>query len=119
MAKLLSFACTFINRLSSYLRSGLNMILFSAILFLVCSCAMLFGNTDREVRIDTTPAGANVYINGALYAKTPARILLVDAGYHKHEIMIGKPGYESEVIVKYRVSKGWVLEFTLPYWISY
>ncbi len=68
------------------------------VLAMLSSCAMLFGNTNRMVSIDSEPRGANVYINGVLYAKTPTRILLADAGYSNHHILLEKAGYESQSI---------------------
>lgn len=55
---------------------------------------MFFGNTNREVHIDSEPHGANIYVNGTFYAKTPGKILLSKVPYSAQKIVIAKPGYE-------------------------
>ena len=74
----------------------LILVLFSAIL--LASCAMFFGDTNREVHIDSEPHGANIYVNGIFYAKTPGKILLAKAPYAAQRVVVAKSGYESGVV---------------------
>lgn len=74
----------------------LILLLLSMPLFV--SCALFFGDTTREVHIDSEPHGANIYVNGVLYAKTPGKILLPNANYSAQKIIVAKPGYESGAI---------------------
>ena len=79
------------------------------------SCAMFFGNTNREVHIDSEPHGAYVYVNGVFYAKTPAKILLANAGYSAHKIVVTKPGFESQdVVVTTKFQKVGYLNLLFP-----
>lgn len=80
------------------------------IFILTASCATIFGNTTREVHVNSEPEGANIYVNGVLYAKTPGKLLLPNAGYSAHKIVVSKPGFESGIIyvnTKFQKS-GWL-----------
>lgn len=72
-------------------------LVFCSALLLV-SCAMFFGDTNREVHIDSEPRGANIYLNGTFYAKTPGKILLPKIPYSAQKIVVIKPGYESGTV---------------------
>lgn len=41
---------------------------------LFTACGTLFGDKDRMVRIESTPAGATVLLNGMPYGKTPTTV---------------------------------------------
>lgn len=76
----------------------LKTLLAVLIFIFISSCATFFGDTTREVHINSEPPGANIYVNGVLYAKTPGQILLPNAGYAKHKIVLSKSGFESSNI---------------------
>lgn len=42
----------------------------------LCGCATLFCGTSEEVRIDSMPSGANVFLNGKNVGKTPLKVEL-------------------------------------------
>jgi hypothetical protein len=64
----------------------------SASLFLT-SCATLFGDKDKSVRVSTKPSGAKVYLNGAPVGTTPATIQIAST-LSANMILIKKRGYE-------------------------
>lgn len=65
----------------------------------LCSCATFFGDKTRIVQITSEPSGANIYVNGVLYGKTPGKIILADAGYDPHKIIVALPGFESQTVM--------------------
>jgi hypothetical protein len=82
---------------------------------LLASCALFFGNTNREVHIDSEPQGANIYVNGIFYAKTPGKILLAKVPFNAQKIVITKPGYESGAIwIKSKFQKVGCWNFLFP-----
>ncbi len=63
------------------------------------SCASLFGENSRTVRVNSDPTGAGIYIEGKNRGSTPKSIELPRYIYGEQEIEIRKPGYETETLV--------------------
>lgn len=67
-------------------------------IFSLGGCATLFGDNDREVSIVSYPSGANVYMNGVNYGKTPTSLVLPRVGYTGQIITLTKPGYKAQTL---------------------
>ncbi len=67
---------------------------FAAILLLMLSssCAMMFKDKEVEVKISSTPAGADIFIEGKNYGKTPATLKIIPKNY---TVILTKQGYGS------------------------
>jgi uncharacterized protein YceK len=59
---------------------------------LVSGCATIFGDTNRNVHITSTPDSANVYYNGTMVGTTPVN-LTVDNPMSQNTIVVEKDGY--------------------------
>lgn len=71
-------------------------IFFFIFSLVLTSCATLFGDKDRVVRVDSEPRGATVRLNGMPYGKTPASIE-ISSMLGSNTIEISKEGYETIV----------------------
>jgi hypothetical protein len=65
-------------------------------LFLVSSCATLYGQNNREVTVHSIPDGAKLYMNGVEYGMTPTSIILPSVGYSHQKLTLKKTGYEDQ-----------------------
>lgn len=63
-----------------------------AILSSASSCAMMFNDKQDQVTINSTPSGADIFIEGKSYGKTPATIKLEAKN---QTAVISKEGYGS------------------------
>lgn len=61
------------------------------------SCATLFGDKDRLVRVDSRPSGASVRLNGMPVGRTPATVEITSMTGN-NTIEISEKGYESIVV---------------------
>lgn len=93
-----------------------NKTILAAVIFIgVSSCATFFGDTTRKVQINSEPPGANIYVNGVFYAKTPGQLLLPTAGYSSHKIVVSKEGFESsDVYINTKFQKIGYLNILMP-----
>lgn len=73
-----------------------TLLCISASLFLT-SCATLFGDKDKSVRVSTKPPGAKVYLNGAPVGKTPATIQ-INSTLSANMLLIKKKGYDDVTV---------------------
>lgn len=64
----------------------------ASLLFLVSSCAMIFNDKEVDVFIDSNPQGANVFIDGKNYGKTPLNLRIEPKNY---TLTLTKDGYGS------------------------
>lgn len=79
--------------------SLLKYILLAPLLLIICSCATLYGQNNREITINSVPQGAKVYLNGVEYAKTPASIVLPSVGFRSVKLILKKPGYKDATVL--------------------
>ncbi len=63
-----------------------------ALLSFSCSCAMLFNEKEVDVSIGSNPPGADIFIEGRNYGKTPATIKIEPKNY---TVVLTKEGYGS------------------------
>lgn len=65
---------------------------------LVSSCATLFGDNNRAIFIQSSPAGANIYVDNELKGITPTQIYLPAYIYGDHTVKLVKSDYTDTVI---------------------
>jgi hypothetical protein len=65
--------------------------LFALITF-TCSCAMIFNKKNVDVSINSNPSGADIFIEGKNYGKTPATINIQPKNY---TVVLTKEGHGS------------------------
>lgn len=63
-----------------------------AVLLFSSSCAMMFNDKEVEVKISSNPAGADIFIEGRSYGKTPATLKIIPKDYI---VTLTKQGYGS------------------------
>jgi hypothetical protein len=73
-----------------------------ALLAFSSSCAMLFNDKEVDVSIASTPPGADIFIEGKNYGKTPATIKIEPKNY---TVVVTKEGYGST-------------QLNLEYWVT-
>lgn len=69
------------------------------ILAAICGCATLYGSNNREVAITTVPSGAEVYMDGVFYGKTPNSVLISNVGPFGQKVTLKKPGYKDKTFI--------------------
>lgn len=89
-------------------RTGACIGLIAVTLFTFSGCATLFKGTTEPVSYSSSPAGADVYVNGQLMGKTPFQI---DMESNKsYTIQFRKTGYQDRtVVLNNNVGGGWVV----------
>ena len=63
-------------------------------LFMLSSCATLYGQNNREISVNSEPSGAKVYMNNIEYGKTPTSIIIPSVGYSAVKLTLKKQGYQ-------------------------
>lgn len=62
-------------------------------------CASIVGDNTRDVRVDTRPAGATIYIENQQYGVTPAVVTLPTYIYGGKSITLKKEGYRDQTMM--------------------
>jgi len=70
-------------------------------------CATIMHGTYQEIQVMSSPDEAEVWIDGANYAKTPARINL--SRKDKYVLTIKKEGYKDATVKVDRKSSAWII----------
>lgn len=70
----------------------LSKIALIALVISACSCAMISNEKNVDVSIDSNPSGANIFIEGRDYGKTPATLNIQPKNY---TVVLTKEGYGS------------------------
>jgi len=65
----------------------------TVVTLVLSSCATMFGNKDRTVRVQSVPSGAKVYLNGVRNENTPTQVALGNITTNSYIIRVEKPGY--------------------------
>ena len=60
----------------------------------ICGCATLYGQNNHEITVTSQPPGAELYLNGIEYGKTPTSIVLPKVGFSSPQLVLKKPGYK-------------------------
>ena len=82
--------------------------ILAATALLFASCATLFSGSNDTVRISSNPAGAEVFIDGAPYGKTPLTLKLQKDNYY--HVAISHEGYETAYVsITSREGIGWII----------
>jgi len=73
---------------------------------LLTSCASIVSGTHQEVRVNSAPSGANVRVDGAITAQTPA--LLTLSSKESHMLRIEMAGYRPFEVALTQKTNGWI-----------
>lgn len=89
-------------------------------LLLVQSCATVFSDSSDNLRFDSSPSGADVYINKKKVGRTPLDRTFIRDTFEKQIVQIKKPGYKEEAFtVQKELNKVSLINFTfLPSWAT-
>lgn len=63
------------------------------IILTLTGCATIAGNNTRSIAVNSTPSGAEIYVDNQLYGVTPAVITLSTYIYGGKTLTLKKPGY--------------------------
>ncbi len=83
---------------------GILLVLLS-ILFM--NCAAILNNSGKKVGVNSTPTGAEVYVNGEMLGRTPVTLEL-DRKQH-HEIVVKHDGEERTYVLTKKLGAGWIV----------
>lgn len=61
-------------------------------------CASIAGDNTRNVKVNSTPAGAAVYMDGQRFGTTPTTLTLPSSIYGGKTLTIKKLGYQNESV---------------------
>lgn len=76
-----------------------KLVLLTASVSLLSGCATLFGDNTRQVKVDSRPQGADVYIDGMRYGTTPATITLPSYIYGGKTLVLKKDDYRDQTVL--------------------
>lgn len=66
---------------------------------LLFGCASIAGDNTRAVKVDSTPAGAAIYVDNQQYGVTPAVITLPNYIYGGKSVTLRKAGYHDQTMM--------------------
>lgn len=90
------------------LKATVSLVLCGAFLLLTSGCATIFKGEYRSMNLKSEPGGAQVFINGEYYGRTPVRVELRPK--QDYTIEFKKDGYEPETRhIKNEIGVGWVI----------
>jgi hypothetical protein len=76
--------------------------------FLSSSCAVIFKGNSSKVDFNSTPAGAQVFVNGNYMGDTPIRLKLESKG--NFQIEFRKEGFKTKTFnITNHVGAGWII----------
>ena len=73
-----------------------NILIVVAMGLLATGCATIAGDNTRDVRVETRPAGATIYVDNQRYGVTPAVVTLPSYIYGGKLITVKKDGYQEQ-----------------------
>lgn len=76
-----------------------NTCIISILSILTIGCASIAGNNTRTVKVDSTPAGAEIIVDNQTYGVTPALITLPSYIYGGKTLTLKKQGYKDQTMV--------------------
>lgn len=77
------------------------------LVFLLASCALLFKGEHQDVPVSSTPAGAEVFIDGVSYGTTPVQLNL--RSDTTHTVVLRLDDQERTVILRNEIGALWVV----------
>jgi hypothetical protein len=89
----------------------LTLILIPALVFL-SSCAVLFNGSNQLIPVSSTPAGAEVFVDGELIGITPLELELARA--NSHTLLLRSGDLEREIIITNSLNGGVVALDLVP-----
>lgn len=66
---------------------------------LLSGCASMFGDNTRQIRVDSHPQGADIYVDGQRYGSTPSVITISSYIYGGKQLVLKKQDYKDQVIM--------------------
>ena len=75
------------------------LLMFGVIPFFLQNCATILSGSTQQVTINSNPKGAQVYVDGVKYGKTPVSIALKKPGLGDKYAELRLDGHESRVIL--------------------
>lgn len=89
-------------------------------LLLLQSCATVFSDSSDTIRFDSSPSGADVFLNGEKIGRTPLNQTFIRDTFDKKTVQIIKPGYkEKSFTLQKKLNKVSFINFTFwPSWIT-
>lgn len=83
-------------------------VLLALVVVSMTGCATIFSKSNQGVSFDSTPAGADIKINGVVYGHTPATIPLEKN--KSYVVEIAKEGYHPQLVtIQNKLGVGWVV----------
>ncbi len=85
---------------------------------LLTGCATMFGDNTRNVKVNSNPEGAAVYLGAAQFGVTPTTVYLPQHIYNNIYLRLEKPGYATQNIAINSVFQPvglWNI-LNLPFW---
>jgi len=90
------------------MKKGITFFTVFSLLFLFSGCATIFEGEFRDVKVNSEPAGAKIFINGEYYSSTPLKIEL--RPNKTYIIEYRKKGYKTITRrIKNQIGVGWVI----------
>jgi hypothetical protein len=83
----------------SELNKAVKLLFIFASLLTLTGCATIFGNNTRAVRVDSNPAGAEIFVDNQRYGVTPAVITLPNYIYGGKSVTLKKEGYHEQTMM--------------------
>ena len=68
------------------------------VMVLISGCSTLYGKNDRHINITSEPPGAELYMDGVQYSKTPAIILMPYVGAGALKLTLKKQGFKDQTV---------------------
>ena len=90
------------------MKKAVSVFVLVIFVFLISNCATVFKGEYRDVRFNSEPEGAEVYVNGEFQGKTPLKLeLRPDQSY---TVEFKRKGYKTQVRkIKNKIGAGWVV----------
>ena len=90
------------------MKKAVSIMVLITFVFMLSNCATIFKGEYRDVRINSEPDNAQVYVNGEFQGRTPLKLeLRPDESY---TIEFRREGYNTQVRqIKNKIGVGWVV----------
>ena len=72
----------------------IKLIIVAAAIAMLTGCASIAGDNTRQVKVDSAPEGAGIYVDNVQFGTTPAVITLPNYIYGGKNVTLRKKGYQ-------------------------
>lgn len=80
------------------LTTAMKLVIISAVFLTLSGCASLVGDNRRDIKIESNPVGAAIYLDNQRYGVTPAIVTLPTYIYGGKTITLKKAGYHEQTM---------------------